>query len=85
MEGAVELAEEIFHAPVRLASPQFVVGLDDVVNNPIHSTGVGLLHYALLQSDAENKPSLGFMQETENLSTKEGLSSRIKRWFQRQF
>ncbi|MFT6029636.1 MAG: cell division protein FtsA, partial [Oleiphilaceae bacterium] len=29
MEGAVELAEEIFHMPVRLASPQGVAGLAD--------------------------------------------------------
>ena len=43
MEGAIELAEEIFHAPVRLGLPQGVSGLVDVVRNPIHSTGVGLL------------------------------------------
>ena len=45
MEGAVELAEEIFHVPVRLGSPQYVEGLIDVVRNPIHATGVGLLLY----------------------------------------
>ncbi len=49
MEGAVELAEEIFHMPVRLASPQGVTGLADVVNNPMYSTGVGLLMYGLKQ------------------------------------
>jgi cell division protein FtsA len=43
MEGVIELAEEIFHAPVRLGLPQGVSGLVDVVRNPIHSTGVGLL------------------------------------------
>src|SRR6201988_227286 len=42
MEGAVELAEEVFHVPVRLGIPQGVAGLVDVVSNPIHSTGVGL-------------------------------------------
>ena len=45
MEGAVELAEEIFHMPVRLGSPQQVQGLKDIVDNPIYSTGVGLLIY----------------------------------------
>ncbi len=45
MEGAVELAEEVFHMPVRLGVPQHVRGLGDVVCNPIHSTGVGLLVY----------------------------------------
>ena len=46
MEGTVELAEEIFHVPVRLGVPQYVEGLVDVVRNPIHATGVGLLLYA---------------------------------------
>ena len=41
MEGAIELAEEVFHMPVRLGVPQFVQGLSDVVRNPIHATGVG--------------------------------------------
>ncbi|MFT5225723.1 MAG: cell division protein FtsA, partial [Polaribacter sp.] len=43
MEGVIELAEEIFHMPVRLGYPQHVSGLVDVVRNPIHATGVGLL------------------------------------------
>ncbi|MFC1749253.1 cell division protein FtsA [Pseudomonadota bacterium] len=43
MEGVVELAEEVFHVPVRLGAPQHVSGLVDVVRNPIHATGVGLL------------------------------------------
>ena len=45
IEGAEELAEEIFHMPVRLATPQYVTGLSDVVSNAIHATGVGLLLY----------------------------------------
>ena len=49
MEGAVDLAEEIFHMPVRLASPQTVTGLTEMVKNPIYSTGVGLLKYGQKQ------------------------------------
>ncbi len=45
IEGAEELAEEIFHMPVLLATPQYVSGLSDVVSNAIHATGVGLLLY----------------------------------------
>jgi cell division protein FtsA len=37
--------------PVRLGVPQHVRGLGDVVRNPIHSTGVGLLVYARSSSD----------------------------------
>lgn len=43
--GLIDLAEEIFHVPVRMGGPQNVTGLTEVVKNPIHSTGVGLLIY----------------------------------------
>jgi cell division protein FtsA len=46
MEGAVELAEEIFHMPVRLARPDGVGGVDDLLSNPIYATAIGLLLYA---------------------------------------
>ena len=48
MEGVPELAEEIFHAPVRLGVPQNVSGLQDVVRNPIYSTTVGLVQAGTL-------------------------------------
>lgn len=47
MEGVVELAEEIFHMPVSLGVPRHVLGLKDIVRNPIYATGVGLLQYGL--------------------------------------
>ncbi|WP_416884957.1 cell division protein FtsA [Marinospirillum sp.] len=88
MEGAVELAEEIFHAPVRLASPQFVAGLDDVVRNPIYSTGVGLLHTALargrVQSSAEANHYRQEVSQRPEVAA-DGLVDKIKGWFQRQF
>jgi cell division protein FtsA len=46
MEGVVDLAEEVFHLPVRLGIPHGVTGLGDVVRNPMNATGVGLLLYA---------------------------------------
>ena len=77
MEGAVELAEEIFHMPVRLGCPQNIQGLSDIVNNPIYSTGVGLLLYGL-----EQQREGGKAQEGEQ---GEGLMSRIKAWFKEHF
>lgn len=43
MDGVIELAEEVFRVPVRIGYPKYVTGLVDVVRNPIHATGVGLL------------------------------------------
>ena len=79
MEGAVELAEEVFHMPVRLGSPQYVNGLADVVRNPIHATGVGLLlygHESITRHSLRNAPVGGGMAD---------LWGRMKSWFQGQF
>jgi len=73
MEGAVELAEEVFHMPVRLGMPQFVKGLGEVVRNPIHATGVGILIYA------RNKAEQG--GETVVGSGLQEVWSRMKAWF----
>ncbi|WP_097460949.1 cell division protein FtsA [Mangrovitalea sediminis] len=74
MEGVVELAEEIFHMPVRLAAPQGVTGMTDVVNNPIYATGVGLLIYGFRQLATGQAPA---MRGEQGLS----LVERIKSWF----
>lgn len=75
MTGAVELAEEVFHMPVRLGIPQYVTGLVDVVANPMYSTGVGLLLYGYLQQHAGRRVEI---------SQNSGLNqvwSRMKGWF----
>lgn len=79
MEGAVELAEEVFHIPVRLGSPQNVEGLSDVVRNPIHATGVGLL---LFGRDSVVRRSYSKTSIKNNVTDK---LDQIKGWFQRQF
>lgn len=73
MEGVVELAEEIFHMPVRLGAPQNVRGLSDIVNNPIYATGVGLLHYA------QKQHAVGRAPQREN---KIDWLQKVKQWFQ---
>ncbi len=78
MEGAVELAEEVFHTPVRLGVPQHVEGLSDVVRNPIHATGVGLLLYG--REAQQNKGEL-----TEARGGLSGVVNRMKAWFHGNF
>ena len=75
MEGAIELAEEVFHMPVRLGVPQYVEGLSDVVRNPIHATGVGLLLYGqeALQARAE---------AAQSRLSPGSVFRRMKSWFQ---
>jgi cell division protein FtsA len=78
MEGVVELAEEIFHMPVRLAKPIGVSGLVDVINNPIYATAVGLLLYAAMQ---QNDPIKTNNREEVPLD----FFSRVKHWIQNNF
>lgn len=78
MEGAVELAEEIFHMPVRLGLPQHVTGLSDVVKSPIYSTGVGLLLYGSKQGEEQ-------MPQVDVDSGVKGIFERMKSWFQGNF
>ncbi|HET6633303.1 MAG TPA: cell division protein FtsA [Rhodanobacteraceae bacterium] len=56
MEGALELAEEIFHKMVRIGTPLRVEGLADVVCDPIHSTGVGLLLHGVRMGGMRHAP-----------------------------
>jgi cell division protein FtsA len=79
MEGAVELAEEVFHMPVRLGAPQYVEGLMDVVRNPIHATGVGLLLYG---AESMSRRSNRSTPISSNLGD---VWDRMKSWFNGQF
>jgi cell division protein FtsA len=78
MDGLIELAEEVFHMPVRLGTPQYVIGMDEVVNNPIYSTGVGLLMYAR-QHRFSRRPEL-----SESAGVR-GAWLRMRSWFQGNF
>ena len=86
MEGAVELAEEIFHMPVRLGVPHGVKGLDDVVRNPIYSTGVGLLMYGLQkQSDGISFSGIGSRDSYSSDEPKAPLFERLQAWVKGNF
>jgi len=43
--GTLELAHKIFHVPVRLGIPKEMPGLKENFQNPIFSTGIGLVLY----------------------------------------
>jgi cell division protein FtsA len=78
MEGVIDLAEEVFHMPVRLGVPQHISGLIDVVRNPMHATGVGLLLFGYRSRQGGNAESFA----EKGLS---GAWRRMKSWFQGSF
>lgn len=77
--GAVELAESIFNMPVRLGVPQHVKGLPDVINNPIYSTGIGLLLHGYQQQRDGHTQSAMFNDGVT------GMWQKMKGWFQGNF
>ena len=79
MEGAIDLAEEVFHVPVRLGVPQSVTGLSDVVRNPIYSTGVGLLYFG---ANNRGQQLADFQSDG---GTFNAVLERMKQWFRGNF
>jgi len=78
MEGMIELAEEIFHRPVRLGMPKYLGGLSEVVKNPIYSTGVGLVQFGHANQSNGRKSDA-------SESRTSALWQRLKQWFQGNF
>jgi cell division protein FtsA len=76
--GAQELAERVFKIPVRIGKPHNVMGLPDIIHNPIYATGVGLLVYG--QKQRQNQREVVIRQPSIK-----SLWSRMKNWFQGNF
>ena len=74
LPGMVELAEDVFLKPVRVATPDYSGGLADVMRNPRFSTVMGLLGEARLQRLRGRKVA------QQDGSFKRVLA-RMKEWF----
>src|SRR5713101_6315386 len=75
MQGVPELAEQVFDLPVRRGLPTGIGGLHDVVQSPIHSTGVGLALYG-----ARGRRPGGTAEET-GAASGSGMRRRLRDWF----
>ncbi|MHB1528170.1 MAG: cell division protein FtsA [Acidiferrobacteraceae bacterium] len=81
MEGMIDLAEEVFHMPVRLGVPQYLGGLSSVVQNPIYSTGVGLVLHGSRESEPQRQ-----LRSGRRVSAGFGeIMGRMKSWFEGNF
>lgn len=87
--GALELAEEIFRIPVRLGVPQMITGLIDVVSNPVHATGVGLLLYSRDQQQTgglhQAKPNKAKRKREAVNDDELSVWKRMQRWVVKHF
>lgn len=57
IDGLVELAEEIFHMPVRLGFTKVKESNIEGITNPAYATSIGLLQYAFANANTKAKPS----------------------------
>jgi cell division protein FtsA len=80
MPGADDLAAEILQLPVRVGFPDNITGLTDMVNSPMHATGVGLLRYAMSNGRHPHAPALSADHTLLNR-----VSRRMKEWVQEFF
>ncbi|OGT56918.1 MAG: cell division protein FtsA [Gammaproteobacteria bacterium RIFCSPHIGHO2_12_FULL_43_28] len=76
--GAQELAERIFRMPVRIGKPNQIVGMIEVIDNPVYATSVGLLLYGLRQRQQQQEMVL-------NHPSMKSLWTRMRSWFQGNF
>lgn len=80
LQGMVELAEEVFHMPVRLGVPHGVTGLSGVVENPMYATGVGLVLFGARHGENDF-----ISARAKRAGGRHGIWSRMKDWFQGNF
>ncbi len=74
LEGVTDIAEAVLGLPARLGKPRDIIGLTDVVNNPMYATGVGLVLYG-----ARKTPEKKFRIRDKNIFN--SLIQRMKKWF----
>ena len=74
MPGMSELAEQIFSMPVRIGTPRYHGGLEEVVKGPRHATAVGLLFEGLAQRQQMGR----LMEKTGRFRS---VARNMKTWF----
>jgi len=80
MAGMIDLAEEVFHMPVRLGVPQHIGGLSGVVHNPIYATGVGLVLYG-----AKSQQGQSYLPHAGMPAGFKGMVGKVRSWIQGNF
>ncbi len=77
LEGTVELAEEVFHMPVRLGSVQQVTGLSEVIGKQTYAAAIGML--------LQGGQYAGRAMQRSYAQSAGGFLQRLKSWYQGEF
>ena len=80
LEHVSDLAQEIFHLPIKIGKPKLSGGVSEKVNNPRYSTAVGLINYGRQNwSELEYGDSININSIFKRSFTKMG--DWIKTWY----
>ncbi len=80
IEGLAELVEEILHVPVRVGVPQGVGGPVELIGDPAHATGLGLLQFGARQGVHSS-----FYPQVETPKGLRAFFSKAKGWLEGNF
>lgn len=74
MAGIDKLAERVFNMPAKIGIPNSTNGLNDVVEDPIYATSLGLIIYGLKNTDIKEMGKVS----RDHIFKRAG--TRVKRW-----
>lgn len=85
IEGAVQLAESIFHLPVRIGMPKSLKlgGMEELLHNPIYATGIGLLFYGMQRTLTSGQTNSNRTSRREDDGA--SIIGKMKGWFASNF
>lgn len=75
IDGACELAEQVFDLPVKLGIPTGVAGLSEEVMTPVYATAVGLLQYAMQEGHGRGRRLL-----SSGNGLFDSITARMRKW-----
>ncbi|MDD5622109.1 MAG: cell division protein FtsA [Actinomycetota bacterium] len=70
LKGLAPLANSVFNLPVRLGVPYDTEGPQEVISDPIYSTGVGLLKYAYQMKNYRTLDQIGEKKEQNTFANR---------------
>ncbi|SVC25578.1 uncharacterized protein METZ01_LOCUS278432, partial [marine metagenome] len=80
LEHVSDLAQEIFHLPIKIGKPKLSGGVSEKVNTPRYATGVGLINYGRDNWKKQEYDQSGNIQAILKQSFSK-MGNYIKNWY----
>ncbi len=77
IEGAAELAQEMFNLPVKVGVPTGMGGLIETARSPVYATGVGLVLYGM-----DGQSPFEVLEDSDESKVFKKILRRMRAWFE---